>query len=73
MVRRRLGVEAGQRVDRHGPNFPGPQHSPKDRINTTEHPVSQEKWPVAHANISTEENATLARDFYPWKPNQHSF
>lgn len=65
MVRRRLGAEAGQRVDRHGPNFPGPQHSPKDRINTTEHPVSQEKWPVAHANISTEENATLARDFYP--------
>lgn len=54
------------------PNLPGPQPLPKGRIYTTEHPVSQEKWPVACVNISTEEKAALARDSSPWKPNRDS-
>lgn len=52
------------------PNLPGPPHCPRGRVSTAKHPVSQEKWPVACANISTEEKAALARDSYPWKPNQ---
>ena len=63
MVRRGLGTETDQRMDIHRPNFPGLQHFPKDGINTTGHPVSQERWPAAQANISTEENVTPARDF----------
>lgn len=63
VVRRSPGIWAGQRVDTHHPNFPGTQWFPKGTIHTAEHPVSQERWPLAHANISTKEKATLARDF----------
>lgn len=35
------------------------------RIGTSEHPVSQEKWAVACANISMEENATPAKEAKP--------
>lgn len=63
VVRRGLGTETDQGMDTHRPNFPGPQHFPKDGINTTDPPVSRERWPVAQANISTEENITSARDF----------
>lgn len=55
-------LRPGQRVDRHRLNLPGPQHFPKGRISTSEHPVSQEKWPVACANISTGENASPAEE-----------
>lgn len=47
------------------PTFQVPSISLMGRIGTSEHPVSQEKWAVACANISMEENATPAKEAKP--------